>query len=184
MIMKTIDIDIEVYKCIEIARVNFEESQNTILRRLLGIGNVMEESEDRNQISLSKFNLFETESFMSQGIIESRSMKNEIADFQNYLISKKFHTNKKDTPQNWSYGGASLPEGTKLQKWLGRQKLEAVISNASILINGEYHQSPSSAAMAVNGGVNVNGWNFWEYFDEESKQWKKINELRQTDSNE
>lgn len=178
--MKTIDIDIEVYKCIEMARVNFEESQNTILRRLLGIDIAKEESLYKKssinfESSLKKF---------PSDIFESRIIKNEIADFQNYLITKKFPTSHIETPQTWSYGGASLPEGTKLQKWLGRQKLEAVISNASILINGEYHQSPSSAAMAVNGGVNVNGWNFWEYFDEESKQWKKINELRQSDSND
>ena len=178
--MKTIDIDIEVYKCIEIARVNFEESQNTILRRLLGIDNVKAESLSNKSNIMTETSL---KSF-SQNIFESRSMKNEIADFQNYLINKKFPTSNNETPQNWSYGGASLPEGTKLQKWLGRQKIEAIISNASIFINGEYHQSPSSAAMSVNGGVNVNGWNFWEYFDEESKQWKKINELRQSDSND
>ena len=178
--MKTIDIDIEVYKCIEAARINFEESQNTILRRLLGIEKTYEESLDNKMYS--KFNSLD--SFISEEINKSMSMKNEIADFQNYLINKRFPKSNNETPQNWSYGGASLPEGTKLQKWLGRQKLEAVISNASILINGEYHQSPSSAAMAVNGGVNVNGWNFWEYFDEESKQWKKINELRQSDSND
>lgn len=180
MIMKTIEIDIEVYKCIEIARVNFEESQNTILRRLLGIEKVRDESLDDVSYSLRSSSL----SSMSKSFDESSFMKDEIADFQNYLINKRFPSNKNDSPKNWSYGGASLAEGTKLQKWLGRQKLEAIISNASIFINGEYHQSPSSAAMAVNGGVNVNGWNFWEYFDEESKQWKKINELRQTDSNE
>lgn len=180
MIMKTIEIDIEVYKCIEIARVNFEESQNAILRRLLGIEKVRDESLVDVSYSLRSSSL----SSMSKSFNESSFMKDEIADFQNYLINKRFPSNKNDSPKNWSYGGASLAEGTKLQKWLGRQKLEAIISNASIFINGEYHQSPSSAAMAVNGGVNVNGWNFWEYFDEESKQWKKINELRQTDSNE
>lgn len=152
--MKSIDIDIEVYKMIEGARQDFDESHNTILRRLLGIDDFEDILENNNNVS------------------------EEIANYQNNILDFRLRGYRRGAPGSWYYGGVSLPEGTKLQKWLGKQRIEAIIHQGSIYVNGEYHQSPSSAAMAVNGGRNVNGWNFWEYFDEETKNWQKLGFLR------
>lgn len=177
--MKPIEIDIDVYRCLETARVDFDETPNTILRRLLGIDKT-EVVPQKKMLSVSLI----SKKMMSEEPQKVLELSDEISNYQSSVMQSRIQASMAESLRNWVYGGASLPEGTKLQKWLGRQKIEAVIHNGSIFVNGEYHQSPSSAAMAVNGGTNVNGWKFWEYFDEDTKQWYKISQLRKNNIHE
>lgn len=177
--MKPIEIDLDVHRCIEAARADFDETPNTILRRILGIDKT-EAIPPSPKLSVSLV----SRKMMSAEPEKSFELSDEISNYQSTVIKNRISASEMEVPRDWIYGGARLPEGTKLQKWLGRQKLEAVIHNGSIFINGEYHQSPSSAAMAVNGGTNVNGWKFWEYFDEDTKRWYKISHLRKTHTHE
>lgn len=170
--MKQIEIDLDVHRFIENARKDFNESENSILRRLLGIEEINKVQESSNlsySLSLSE----KRKALQSLG-----ELGEKISGYQARSLSHRIDEVNSVMSVDWVYGGASLPEGTVLQKWLKRQKFEAVIHDGSISVNGEYHQSPSSAAMAVNGGTNVNGWGFWEYFDESTRQWIKLNKLR------
>jgi hypothetical protein len=175
--MKQIDIDLDVHRLIENARLNFEESQNAILRRLLGIDRAAELTSG-NQIPRG-----------TQGVLFRRSsqqpnaLAEQIASYQASNMSARL-AGASTAVRDWNFGGATLPEGTKLQKFLKKKKVDAVIHNGAIYVNGEYHQSPSAAAMAVNGGVNVNGWDFWEYFYEVALQWNKLDILRKDHTND
>jgi len=170
--MKQIEIDLDVHRLLENARVDFEESQNTILRRLLGIDRVANQTIGNEPIPQSNQGVMFRRSVQQPGSLAER-----ISSFQARNMSARL-SGASTTIRDWSFGGVSLPEGTKLQKFLKKQKHEAIIHSGAIYVNGEYHQSPSAAAMAVNGGVNVNGWDFWEYFDEVTLQWNKLDNLR------
>jgi hypothetical protein len=167
---KQIEIDLAVYRCIESARIDFNESHNTILRRLLGIG-LDQEIRSPDIYDAGMMNL-------SSDPDRQTNLREEISTYQNSLLNKRIRSNEQFATRDWIYRGARLHEGTKLRKWSSNQKVEAVIDNGSIFINGEYFKSPSAAAMAVNGGINVNGWTFWEYFDESSMSWEKLSQLR------
>jgi hypothetical protein len=169
---KQIEIDIEVHRYIESARIDFKESQNTILRRLLGI--------DRDQ-ELQSPDIYDQGTEMSDLTSDNANyynLANEISSYQDYILNKRIRSKDQNAARDWIYRGARLREGARLRKWSSNQKIEAIINNGSIFINGEYYKSPSAAAMAVNGGINVNGWMFWEYFDESSMSWEKLSELR------
>ena len=170
--MKQIEIDLDVHRMIENARLDFDESHNAILRRLLGI-DVAAGRTPRVPLG----NLPSAGVYFRKAIPNSDSISDRIAAYQADTISSRL-SGAGLGARKWMFGGATLPEGTRLQKFLKKQKFQAVIHNGAIYVDGEYHQSPSAAAMAVNGGVNVNGWDFWEYFDEDTQQWKKLDTLR------
>lgn len=78
----------------------------------------------------------------------------------------------------WPYGGASFPVGLQLRKEFKGQLFTAIVVKNGILVDGlETYDSPSAAAIAV-AKVSVNGWRFWQYFDEQHKSWNYISELR------
>lgn len=171
---KTIDIDIEVYKAIELARLDFNESQNDILRRILRL--------DGRSSVIGSIKESSVQSFFSSNV-ENESNKNSLADqirsFQKEKLNKHFFNAVSYEPiGEWIYGGVKLKNGTKLQKWYLGTRYEAVIENGSIVFNGQSYQSPSTAAMAITQGANVNGWLFWEYLDESSGKWEKLGNLR------
>jgi hypothetical protein len=195
-VTKSIDIDIEVYRVIEAGRISFEESQNKILRRILGIdGHSISQGFDpwKKQGSgsrpadldyLSQRSIDVTDfSFGHSGVKEPDFQEDrkdsgiKFKDFQSpfygMVIPKTAYGTK-----DWLFGGVRLPEGTRLQKWYGGTKYEAEIRNGSILFEGVSYQSPSAAAMVITGGSNVSGWNFWKFFDPHDGEWKKLITLK------
>jgi hypothetical protein len=178
--MKQIEIDLDVHRLIENARKDFEESPNGILRRLLGIDRT---SARQSVLGLTPHASVSGVMFSKPKTTPSGSLSEQIAAYQANRMANRL-SEADVSVRDWMFGGASLPEGTRLQKFSRKQKYEAVIHNGAIFVNGEYHQSPSAAAMAVNGGVNVNGWDFWEYFDEVTLQWNKLDTLRKENTNE
>jgi hypothetical protein len=173
--MKQIEIDIEVHRCIEGARKDFKESENDILRRLLGIGGIEKMFSHSNPIASFAPPVFEPK--RSKIVLED-DLSEDISAYQINAMSRRIADANAAMPGDWMYKGAILPEGTLLQKWSRKQKYEALIQSGSICVHGAYFQSPSAAAMSVNGGTHVNGWDFWEYFDEPTKQWNKLSSLR------
>lgn len=174
--MKPIEIDLDVHRFIEAGRMDFDETPNTILRRLLGIEK-MDAVSSSPKLSVSLV----SKKMMSEAPEKNFELSDEISNYQSAVIKNRISASEAQVQRDWIYGGARLSEGAKLRKWSTRQKHDAVIHNGSIFINGQYHQSPSSAAMAVNGRKSVNGWNFWEYFDESETRWKKLDLLREGD---
>jgi hypothetical protein len=141
------------------------------LRRLLGI--------DRDQ-ELPSPDIYEPGTEMMNLASDPDSHFNLVTKFQvtRTMLEQKDQVEGAACRQGLDIQGARLREGARLRKWSSNQKIEAIINNGSIFIDGEYYKSPSAAAMAVNGGINVNGWMFWEYFDESSMSWEKLSQLR------
>lgn len=75
--------------------------------------------------------------------------------------------------------GVYLKAGTRLRAILKRsgKLFEAVVGDGGIEYEGGFYQSPSKAARAATGGTR-NGWTFWEYFDEDLREWRVLDELR------
>ena len=61
--------------------------------------------------------------------------------------------------------GVHLIKGLKLRKKYKGRMLEAEVKDDRILYNGKSFTSPSGAAVEATGHP-VNGWRFWEFFDE------------------
>lgn len=73
--------------------------------------------------------------------------------------------------------GINLKDGLQLRKYLKGILHSAKIINGKIIYNGEDFSSPSAAGFAAAGN-NVNGWVFWEYYNEEFKNWELLDNLR------
>jgi hypothetical protein len=188
---KSIEIDIEVHREIESQRVDFEETQNDILRRIFGLSNVVGESGPASappqlhaKSGLSPIQDYQTPSFKPMPASKAPpasetelSIGQRIKEFHN-RFSNQFFFNKPAVARDWQFAGVRLPEGTRLQKWYGGQKYEAEIRDGAIWFEGMSFQSPSAAAMAITGGSNVSGWNFWKYFDPKDGDWKKLSSLK------
>jgi len=71
-----------------------------------------------------------------------------------------------------------LPTGIKLRHRFRDGKIvEAVVEDDHVLYNGKRYSSLSQAGIAA-AGYSVNGWRFWEYYDENTGEWRKGDELR------
>ena len=70
-----------------------------------------------------------------------------------------------------------LKNGMKLRKVFKGNILEAVVRNGFIEFKNKKFTSPSGAAVEAAQG-SVNGWRFWDYYDDKSNSWKMLNSLR------
>ncbi len=70
-----------------------------------------------------------------------------------------------------------LSNGMKLRKHYKGKLHEAFVVDGYIDLNNKKFTSPSGAAVYVTKGP-VNGWRFWEYFDESDGKWKILETLR------
>ena len=70
-----------------------------------------------------------------------------------------------------------LKNGLKMRKRFKGRTLEATVEGNSILYDGRKFNSPSGAAVYATG-TSINGWRFWEYFDDNSGMWRSLSALR------
>jgi hypothetical protein len=187
---KSIEIDLDVHRAIEMERRTFEESQNDILRRILGLVALERytiDGEYYGPVNLAKAasidnpvpdSLSPPSGNQAQFDAEPQaSLGERIKEFHS-RISGQLFSKKPAAARDWQFGGVRLPEGTRLQKWYGGQKYEAEIRDGAIWFDGVSYQSPSAAAMVITGGSNVSGWNFWKFFDPMDGDWKKLSSLK------
>jgi hypothetical protein len=75
---------------------------------------------------------------------------------------------------------SSLPVGLRLRKVFKGQERLAAVGQDGIRVQGidSLFLSPSLAAVAVTG-YNTNGWAFWDYWDEKTRDWRPLDEVRQ-----
>lgn len=137
---KKIDIDIDVYKLIESYRIDFNETENEILKRVLN----QDEYPENNSNFLQEVNIP-----------------------QNLFINK----------EGLSWKGVLLKNGLKLRKLSKDKSYQATVINGRIIYNNQEFFSPSAAGVAASG-TSVNGWIFWEYYDEEQERWELLDNLR------
>jgi len=92
------------------------------------------------------------------------------------LINTKSKDEKVNS-NNLVWKGIELKDGLQLRKYLKGNLHSAKVINGKIVYNGEDYSSPSAAGIAAAGN-SVNGWVFWEYFNEEFKSWEMLDSLR------
>lgn len=73
--------------------------------------------------------------------------------------------------------GTLIPDGTELRSTLRGTVHRAKVRNGKIEFNGEEYHTPSAAGCEATG-YNTNGWVFWEYKDEVTGRWHKLDRLR------
>ncbi len=92
-----------------------------------------------------------------------------------------------ESPIRWCLlsRGERLPIGTKLRAVYNGHTYHASITSTGIFFESKTFNSPSAAAIHAKNleglrgsSANTNGWNFWEYYDEESSTWKPLRNLR------
>lgn len=144
-----IDIDDEVWKELQKRAIPFEDTPNSVLRKLLGM-------EDINK----------------NPSIEESELK--ISSISEPLKMPELINNPQAPPPNIVY----LLEGKRLGKNYKGIDYFAEVKNGKYIIDNKAFSSPSRAAMYVTGGIPVNGWKFWNYYDPKKNQWLPIDELR------
>jgi hypothetical protein len=73
--------------------------------------------------------------------------------------------------------GVFLRNGLRLQRFFKGKLFEAQVKDGFIEFNNKRYTSPSGAAVDASNG-SVNGWIFWNYFDEQQNSWSPLEQLR------
>ena len=55
---------------------------------------------------------------------------------------------------------------------------ELLDEQGRVRFKGKEYKSPSGAGKDASGWKSTNGWTFWQFYDEPSKSWQPIDELR------
>ncbi len=146
--MIKIDIDDEVWKELQKRAIPFEDTPNSVLRKLLGL----EDADKKNSIT-------EIASKISK-ISEPIKLPTLISTVQ-------------VEPPNI----IGFLEGKRLWKRFKGKDYFAEVKNGKFIIDDKAFDSPSRAAMYITGTF-VNGWLFWKYNDPNNNQWLPIDKLR------
>ena len=73
--------------------------------------------------------------------------------------------------------GGRIPNDTRFRaKHLSRM-YEAEVRGGKVWLNQKAYDSPSKAARAITK-TQVNGWKWWEYYDEQANKWRSLSYLR------
>lgn len=70
-----------------------------------------------------------------------------------------------------------LKNGLKLNQKYKGEVITAEVIDGYIVCNNQKFTSPSGAAVSITGS-SINGWRFWNYFDENNKNWKLLETLK------
>lgn len=83
----------------------------------------------------------------------------------------------KDDVKGYMDNNVLFPNGTVLKSFYNGKEYECKINNGKLYADGELCSSFSKAAMKF-ANSSTNGWMFWKYYDENSKKWIPISNLR------
>ena len=149
-------IDMQVHKLIEAARSVFGETQNDILRRLLGLDHGAPLIEPRP-------------AEMSGTGLQRRAKGGGAGDGGWSKVNRHGHT-------------VFLPDGTELRAAYGGQTVNGEILNGMWVIGDHGYNSPSAALIAnvstkTGGKVNLNGWRHWEVRPPGAQTWTPLSEV-------
>ena len=150
---RKVAIDMQVHKLIEAARSIFDETQNDILRRLLGLDHGAP--------------LFEPQP--SPAASQRRAKGGGAGDGGWSKVNRHGHT-------------VFLPDGTELRAAYAGQTVRGEILDGMWVIGGRGYNSPSAALIAnvtskTGGKVNLNGWRHWEVRSPGAETWTPLSEV-------
>jgi len=78
---------------------------------------------------------------------------------------------------DWITKGVSFAAGTEFRGRHQGKVYLARVQDGALFLNGERHDSPSSAAYSITK-YSINGWNFWECRTPGSESWRPISSFR------
>ena len=150
---RKIAIDVHVHKLIEAARSVFGETQNDILRRLLGLDHGAP--------------LFEPQP--SPAASQRRAKGGGAGDGGWSKVNRRGRT-------------TFLPDGTKLRAAYAGQTVRGEIRDGMWIVGKRGYNSPSAALIAnvtskTGGKVNLNGWRHWEVRPPGAETWTRLSEV-------
>lgn len=79
----------------------------------------------------------------------------------------------------WVSKGVRFPAGTEFRATYKGRTYLARVENGALVLNGERHDSPSAAAMAITR-TPVNGWTFWEVRLPGRTSWQILKAMRES----
>jgi hypothetical protein len=153
---RKVAIDIEVHKLIEAARSVFDETQNDILRRLLGLDHGAP--------------LFEpAPAEMSATGLRRRAKGGGAGEGGWSKVNRHGRT-------------TFLPDGTRLRAAYAGQAVNGEIRDGMWMIGERGYNSPSAALIAhvtskTGGKVNLNGWRHWEVLLPGTETWTRLSDV-------
>ncbi|WP_026379849.1 hypothetical protein [Afifella pfennigii] len=150
--LNTIAVDMDVHKLIESARIEFEETQNEILRRLLGLEG--------------------GPGFAGRHVLPGAPRRAKGGGAKEGGWSKIGRHGHE----------VFLPNGTLLRAAYAGQTVEGVIEDGMWVVAGERFNSPSAALIAhvrtrEGRKVNLNGWRIWEVRVPGGDRWLRLGEV-------
>ena len=83
--------------------------------------------------------------------------------------------------------GEKLPVNTQIRARYNGEEFKGKILQTGIFFEGETFTSFSAAGIAAkkknfkdlsDASASTNGWRFWEYFDEQTKNWRSVSNFR------
>lgn len=200
---RSIEIDIDVHKTIELNRQGFSESPNDVLRRLLRIDSkqfpgfpeyVKSEEPPLSETSKSGGQFLKRSSKHTHSEGRKRSKKSGGKrvvkdDVDRGQWPHVAHGSRlvEETPnkigRSWWGKDVELPHGTELRMRYNGRKYTGIIHNGGWLVEGRAYESPSAAAGGVartTGGRQtlLNGWKYWDVKRPSDANWIPINRLR------
>lgn len=157
--MRTIKIDLDVHKAIEGARVTFDESENSILRRMLGL---------RDDLSIPQ--PMQTGSLQSPREIGVGGSRTDVP-------------NDRVQGREWRSGSVALPHGTKLKANYNKIDVFGEVQDGYIVVNGKKYVDLSPAIIEnvrTKSGTmpSLNGWIYWKALRPGSNDWKRLDEIK------
>ena len=153
---RKVAIDVHVHKLIEAARSVFDETQNDILRRLLGLDH-----------GAPLFEPLPAE--MSATAARRRAKGGGAGDGGWSKVNRRGRT-------------TFLPDGTKLRAAYAGQTVRGEIRDGMWIVGKRGYNSPSAALIAnvtskTGGKVNLNGWRHWEVRLPGTETWTPLSDV-------
>ncbi len=113
-------------------------------------------------------------------LISEHNKKSDLVEnnhfvFNRYEEIKPFEEGIDDN--SYYYKNTPFEIGSKL-RYKSKLNVIAIVQKDGFKVNGTIVKSPTAAARVVTGN-EVNGWQAWEYFDENADIWREIDYLRQ-----
>ena len=202
---RSIEIDIDVHKMIEMERQSFMESPNDVLRRLFKIKSkqppeppepVRSEEPLPGEGSQSGGQLLKRSPKYTHNEGRKRSKKSKSSDKRIVKDdidrgqwphvahgSRLVEETSNKIGRSWWGKDVELPQGTKLRMRYNGRQYTGVIHNGGWLVEGRAYESPSAAAGGVarttgGGQTLLNGWKYWDVKRPSDGNWIPINRLR------
>ena len=167
--MKTIEVDLDVFKRLTNLLETTEDSYSEVIRRLLWPTNV------RSAIwSVSAT----TPATNSQGAVAGVDAPRSDAD---NIVQSELPAIVKNAMLRAEVGRIDLPKGTELRaRYKGKDYIAYVIDGRTLALNEHQYSSLSGGAMAITHSP-VSGYAFWKICDPSTQRWIRLSEYKKAE---